>query len=88
MELKREQSQVKTPGRHIDEFYIYTREQWWWVGQRLVDGYSLRSLEAFLGVSRNAIIRNVERAGFNLDAPIIRPTLESLRPEFENLRKK
>lgn len=43
--------------------FIYTREQWQWVVDRYLEGYTIKELSEFLGVGATSVFYHVERAG-------------------------
>lgn len=60
---------------------LYSKAQWEWVAQRREEGYTLRELAEFLGVSIGCVTNHV--VGYSRQLPPLKSRVE----EFNALRK-
>ena len=66
---------------------VYSPAQWAWIAERFREGYTIRSLADFLGVSRETVRRHLQAMGvkpYGLDE--LTPLDERMK-EFNDLRR-
>lgn len=63
-----------------------TEEQWRWIWDRWLEGYTLRELAEFLGLARETVRRRFQRMGLRTYAKEELQNLEERRDEFNQLR--
>ena len=63
---------------------LLSERQWFWVADRIQEGYQIRELAAFLGLHRDTIYRNLIRLGIRKYCEEL-PPLDERRQEFQTL---
>ena len=67
--------------------FVYSPAQWAWITERFREGYTIRSLAEFLGVSRETVRRHLQAMGakpYGLDELV---PLDERKEEFNALRR-
>ena len=64
-----------------------TPQQWQWVAERWLEGYTLRELGAFVGLHRETIRRGLVRMGLRPEYKSDLKPLRERRQEYERLKE-
>ena len=67
---------------------FFTEKQWRWAKERYDEGYSMKSLAEFLGITRHSVRSAFLRLGFFPETKAALPPLAERRQEFLSLRTK
>lgn len=66
---------------------VLTSAQWRWVGERWLEGYTMRELAYFLGLNRETVRRGIVRLGLRPHGKDELTPLSEREAEYKNIKE-